>query len=231
MINNNEAIRDKIMELADEEYKKFSSSLLPNVDNIIGVRLPELRKIARKIAKDDWRDYLLNIEQEYFEEVMLEGMVIGYIETDIKEKLIHVANFVPKINNWSVCDSFCSSLKFTHDHKEIVWEFILSFIDSKKEYDIRFAVVMMLNYYVVPDYIDRVLDILNKVKHEGYYAKMGVAWAISICYVKFPQKTGEFLKNNSLDDYTFNIALQKIVESKRIDKETKAFIRTMKRKT
>ncbi|HZK43452.1 MAG TPA: DNA alkylation repair protein [Syntrophomonadaceae bacterium] len=219
------------MELADEEYKKFSSSLLPNVDNIIGVRLPELRKIARKIAKDDWRDYLLNIEQEYFEEVMLEGMVIGYIETDIKEKLIHVANFVPKINNWSVCDSFCSSLKFTHDHKEIVWEFILSFIDSKKEYDIRFAVVMMLNYYVVPDYIDRVLDILNKVKHEGYYAKMGVAWAISICYVKFPQKTGEFLKNNSLDDYTFNIALQKIVESKRIDKETKAFIRTMKRKT
>lgn len=223
-------IRDKLMELADEEYKKFSSALLPNIDNILGVRLPQLRQLAKEIAKSDWRNFLSKAEGEYFEEMMLQGMVIGYVRADIEESLLYVADFVPKIDNWSVCDSFCVGLKFTKKHLESVWQFLQPYFASDQEYEIRFAVVMIINYFVEPDYIDQVLKILNDINHDGYYAKMAIAWAVSICYIKLPEPTMSFLKNNSLDDFTYNKALQKITESYRIDQETKALIRSMKRK-
>ncbi len=225
-----ETIREQLLELAEEDYRKFSSTLLPNVDNILGVRLPKLRKISKQIVKGDWRSYLKATESEYFEEVMLRGMVIGYGKADIEESLSYVAEFVPKIDNWSVCDSFCNGLKFTNDNKSRVWNFLQYYIDSEEEYDIRFSVVMLLNYFIEEDYIDKVFLLLDRIRHEGYYAKMAIAWAISICYVKFPETTMKYLKNNTLDDFTYNKALQKITESFRVNQETKTSIRNMKRK-
>ena len=225
-----EMIRQKLLELADEDYQKFSAGLLPNTDNLIGVRLPLLRKLARKIAQGDWRRYMATAGSEYFEEIMLQGMVIGYVRTDIEEILSYVADFIPKIDNWSVCDSFCTGLKFTNDYKERVWRFLQPYLSSKQEYEIRFGVVMLLKFYIEDEYIDRVLRLLDNVEHEGYYAKMAVAWAVSICYVKLPQPTMVYLKNNTLDDFTYNKALQKITESYQVDKETKDLIRSMKRK-
>ncbi|WML34529.1 DNA alkylation repair protein [Clostridium sp. OS1-26] len=223
-------IRKQIFELADEEYKKFSSALLPNINNVLGVRLPALRKVAKEIAKEDWRRFIATADSEYFEEVMIQGMVLGYAKADIEEILQYVAAFVPKIDNWSVCDSFCIGLKFTKNNMERVWNFIQPFLFSKEEYGVRFGVVMLLDFYVTKEYIDRVLKLLDNVKHNGYYVKMAVAWAVSICYVKLPEPTMKYLKNNSLDDFTFNKSLQKITESLQVDKETKAIIRSMKRK-
>ena len=100
---------------------------------------------------------------------------------------------------------------------------------SNKEFEIRFAVVIILNYYITEDYIDLILETLDEVKHEGYYVKMAVAWAISLCFVKFEEKTMNYLKNNKLDDFTYNKSLQKICESLRVDKDTKAIIKSMKR--
>ncbi|MED4402418.1 DNA alkylation repair protein [Metabacillus fastidiosus] len=223
-------IRRQIFELIDTDYQKFAAVLIPNINNILGVRLPELRKIAKQIAKDDWHTYLETAENEYFEEIMLQGMVIGYVKTDIEEILPYVAAFVPKINNWSVCDSFCTGLKFTKENKRLVWEFLQLYLSSEKEYEIRFGVVMLLNFYIETEYIGKVLNLLEGVKHEGFYAKMAVAWALSICYVKIPDLTMKYLKNNKLDDFTYNKALQKIVESNRVNKETKSLIRSMKRR-
>ncbi|MFJ5764572.1 DNA alkylation repair protein [Lysinibacillus sp. NPDC093210] len=223
-------IRKQIFELIDPEYQKFSAALIPNINNILGVRLPELRKLAKKIAKEDWRTYLETSEDEYFEEAMLQGMVIGYAKTDIEEHLSYVASFVPKIDNWSVCDSFCTGLKFAKANKERVWAFLQPYLSSKKEYDIRFGVVMLLDFYIEMEYIDRVLNLLNSVKHEDYYVKMAVAWAVSICYVKIPDTTIEYMRNNTLDNFTYNKALQKITESNRVDKKTKILIRSMKRR-
>ncbi|NGP59273.1 DNA alkylation repair protein [Paenibacillus thiaminolyticus] len=223
-------IRAQIMALADEKYRQFSASLIPNINNVVGVRLPELRKLARNIAKGDWRAYLAQADSDYFEEVMLQGMVIGCAKADVEEILHHIAAFVPKIDNWSVCDSFCSGLKITSLHKERVWEFIQPYLESDKEYDIRFGVVMLLNYYVDELYIHRVLERLDRITHEGYYVKMAVAWAVSICFVKLPDITMDYLRSNSLDDFTYNKALQKITESYRVAPETKALIRSMKRK-
>lgn len=226
----NKKIRGEIFELIDEDYKKFSSSLLPNIDNILGVRLPELRKLAKKVAKDDWRKFIDTADNQYFEQIMLQGMVLGYIKTNIEEILLYLAEFIPKIDNWSMCDSFCGGLKFTNNNMEQVWNFIQPFLSSKKEYEVRFAVVMLLDFYINDEYIDKVLKLLDNVNHPGYYAKMAVAWAVSICYIKFPEKTMDYLKNNNLDYFTYNKSLQKICESLRVDKETKKIIKAMRRK-
>ena len=111
-------IKQQLLELADEKYRQFSSALIPNISHVLGVRLPELRKLAKKIAREDWKAYIQQAESEYFEEIMLQGMVIGYVKTDIDEILRYVADFVPKIDNWSVCDSFCTGLKFTKTNME-----------------------------------------------------------------------------------------------------------------
>lgn len=223
-------IREQLFEMADEGYQKFSSALIPNINNVIGVRLPELRKLAKKLAIGNWRTYLDHAEHEYFEEIMLQGMVIGHIDSDIEELLDLVADFVPKIDNWSVCDSFCAGLKFTKLHKRRIWEFLQPYLVSEKEYELRFGVVMLLNFYLDEEYIHSVLKGLDQIKHEAYYVRMAVAWAVSICYIKLPEPTMAYLKSNSLDKFTYNKALQKITESYRVDQETKVVIRDMKRK-
>ena len=226
----NNSIKEQLIQMADQDYKKFASALIPNIDNMLGVRLPKLRKLAQQLAKQDWRSYLAKADNEYFEEVMLQGMVIGYLKADIEEVLEAAADFVPKINNWSVCDSFCAGLKMTKANKEHVWEFLLPYFASDQEYDLRFGIVMLLNYYIEADYIERVLRLIDEVDHKGYYVKMAAAWALSICYIKLPEPTMHYLQSSKLDDFTYNKALQKITESLQIDKETKQLIRSMKRK-
>lgn len=223
-------IREQLFENADEKYQTFSAGLLPNVGGIIGVRLPVLRKMAKKIAHGDWQGYLKTAQDDYFEEVMLQGLVIGYAAGGAQSLLSAVADFVPKINSWSVCDSFCIGLKFVKDNRECVWQFLQSYFHSQREYEVRFAVVMLLNFFVEEEYIERVLFVLHGVAHGGYYVKMAVAWAISQCFVRFPALTMAYLKENRLDDFTFNKALQKITESLCVDKETKTVIRRMKRR-
>jgi len=223
-------IRDQLFEWADKDYQKFSASLIPNINNVIGVRIPQLRKFAKQIAKGDWRTYLDQADSDYFEENMLQGLVIGYVNTDVEEILHYIVKFVPKIDNWSVCDSFCTGLKFTRLNMERVWEFLQPYLSSENEYELRFGIVMLLDYYINEAYFHQVLKRLDKVQHEGYYVKMAVAWALSICFVKFPEPTMMYLTSNTLDDFTYNKTLQKITESYRVDRETKELIRSMKRR-
>lgn len=222
-------LRDKLFELSDDKFKTFHSRLCPNTDNIIGVRLPLLRQLAKEIAKGDWRNFLSNSKEEYYEEILINGLVIAYAKCDVEERLNYIESFVPKIDDWAICDSFCNTLKFVNKNKEIMWEFIQPYLKSYNEFEIRFAVVIILNYYITEDYIDLVLKTLDNIKHDGYYVKMAVAWAISMCFIKFEEKTMAYLKDNSLDDFTYNKSLQKICESLRIDKNTKELIKSMKR--
>lgn len=224
----NEEIRSKLFNLSEDEYRNFHNKLCPNTENILGVRLPLLRNIAKDLAKNNWEAYLNNPYNEYYEEIMIEGLTIGYIKTDINTRLKYIKRFIPKIDNWAICDSFCNNLKFTKNNLNEVWEFISTYLSSNKEFELRFAIVMMLHYYINEEYIDRVLHILNDINHEGYYVKMAVAWAISFAYIKFPHKTLVFLKNNNLDSFTYNKSLQKIIESTRVSNEDKDLIRSMK---
>ena len=223
-------IRETLFSLADEEYQKFHSSLCPGINNIIGIRVPVLREFAKEIVKGDWRTYLKTAKNEYYEEVMLQGMVIGLAKMELQERLEYIKEFLPQIDNWAVCDVTCAGLKFTKKHMSEMWELIQPYINSNKEFEIRFGVVMILDFYITKEYIKEVLTILNNIHHDGYYVKMAVAWAISVCYIKFSKETMMLLQNNTFDTFTYNKALQKIVESYRVTKEEKEIIRKMKPK-
>ena len=220
-------IRKELFSLADEKYKEFHGGLCPGVNNIIGVRVPVLRSLAKKIIKEDWRKYLKEAEDQYYEEVMLQGMVIGLAKMDIEERLTYLAGFIPKIDNWAVCDVTCAGLKSTAKNLKKVWEFLQKYLNSDKEFEVRFAVVIILDYYIQEEYIDIVFEKLDSVHHEAYYVKMAVAWAVSICYIKYPEKTYSYLESCKLDNFTFNKAIQKIRESYRVPKEDKENLKKM----
>lgn len=223
-----EKIRKILLENSDEKYRKFSSSLIPNTDNLLGIRIPFLRKFAKDIAKTCAEEFLREKNCEYFEETMLQGMVIGLVKTDIAQRFELIKDFLPKIKNWSVCDCFCCSLKFTKDNRKEVLEFLKPYIKSENEYEVRFAAVMLLDYFVNEEYIDTTLALLNEFTHEAYYAKMAVAWAISICYINYPDKTFEFLKRTKISPWVFNKSIQKITESIKIGKDLKDKARALR---
>ena len=118
-------IKQKLLNEAEKDYQTFSAKLIPNINNVLGVRIPKLRKIEKEVYKnEDWEKFINLNNLEYMEEVMLQGMVIGLIKKSPEEMLELVKNFVPKIDNWAVCDTFCSSLKFVSGNKKLVWDFI-----------------------------------------------------------------------------------------------------------
>lgn len=221
-------IREKLFEKQDLKYKEFHGKLCPNLDKIIGVRVPELKKIAKQIAKTDYKNYLKNAQDEYYEELLLQGLVIGYSKTTLEEKLKYLEKFVPKINSWAVCDVTCGTLKIAQKYEKEVWEFLQQYIKSKKEYEIRFALVMYLDYYLKEEYIDKILEQINNITSKDYYVQMAIAWLVSIAYIKQKEKTEKFLKNNKLDKFSQNKSISKICESYRITPEEKERVKKYK---
>ncbi len=223
-----EEIRKRIFELAEPKYKEFHSKLCPGTNNIIGVTVPNLRKLAKELSKE-YKTNLEKIGNDYYEEIMLQGMIIGLAKMEYEERLEYLTNFIPKINNWAVCDVTCSGLKFIKNNKKNFLEFLKKYLKSEKEFELRFAIVILLDYYIEDDYIDEVLNIIDNISHEGYYVKMAQAWAISICYIKQSKKTMQYLKQSKLDDFTYNKAIQKIRESYRVTDKEKEMLKKMKK--
>lgn len=224
-------IRKELLLLQDNKFKKFHSKLCPGINNIIGIKLPTLRKYAKKKYQQiNVKEYISFDNTLYYEEIMLKAIFIGLLKNiEVEEFTKIIEDFVPKIDNWAVCDTFCSELKVITKNKEHFWKFIQKYLKSKKEFELRFAIVIMLNYYINETYIDEVLKRLDSIKHDVYYVKMAIAWAISVAFVKFEDKSFKYLSDNNLDDWTYNKSLQKIAESLRVSKKTKQIIKTMKR--
>lgn len=217
-------LREELFNNQDLEYKAFHSRLVPTVkpDKIIGVRIPVLRKIAKNLAKEK-----TEFSSEYYEEIMVKGFLIGYQKCDIDERLKAMADFVPMIDNWAVCDCVCSTLKFTEKNREAVWDFLMQYIDGT-EYEVRFLVVMLMNYYLVDEYIDRVNDVLLSIDREEYYINMALAWALSVEFVKYENTVMEIFEKRMLPVWVHNKAIQKTCESFRVSKEMKSYLRTIK---
>lgn len=225
-----EKIRQELYKIQDLKYKQFHSSLCPNVDNIIGVQVPKLREIAKELSKTNAKEYLKLEDITYYEEKVIQGLIIGMSKLSMEDTKKYLEKFIPKIDSWAVCDVVCSSLKIANKHPKEMWDFLEKYINSNKEFEIRFAVVMYLDYYLNDEYIEKVITNISKLKSDKYYVQMAVAWLLSIAYIKQKDKTLQYLKNNKLDDFTHNKAIQKIIESYRVSKEEKEFIKTLKRK-
>lgn len=216
---------------ADSKYRDFHSSLVPTAekDTFIGIRMPQLRFLAKEIAKGNPRDFL-KTPSHYYEERMLKGIVIGLIKPESFDDFTSLCDsFVVNVDNWAICDGFCASLKQTKRYKSEFFEHIQKYLDSGDDWQIRVALVIMLDYYLDDEYIDRVLKRCDSVKCKAYYVSMAQAWLVATAVAKCREKTMKYLHQNSLDDVTFNKAIQKCVESFRIDDETKTYLRTIKR--
>ncbi len=223
-------IRKELFKLQDIKYKEFHSSLSPNVENIIGVKVPILRSYAKELYKNNKLEDI-KIKDDYQEELMLQGMLIGFQVKEPIEKVIkQVENFVPKINSWAVCDIFCAGLKITKRYPKEMFKLVQKYLKSKKEFEIRFSLVMLLDYYITDEYIDEVLKIIDSIKSNKYYVQMANAWAISVSLVKYYDKTMDYLKTSNLDDFTYNKGIQKAIESYRLKDKQKDNLRKMKRK-
>lgn len=221
-------VRNSLFQMQDLKYKEFHSNLCPNVDDIIGVRVPVLREYAKELYKNNKLSEI-KIGNKYYEELVIQGMIIGFqTKEPIEEVIKQIKEFVPKINSWAVCDVFCAGLKITKKYPKEIFNLIQGYLKSEKEYELRFAIVMLLDYYINDEYIDKVLQILNNVKSDKYYVQMASAWAISICLIKYYEKTILFLEKCKLDKFTYNRAIQKAIESYRIQDNKKQELRKMK---
>lgn len=224
-------IQSQLIALSEESYRDFNKKLCPDAGReLLGIRIPKLRQLAKEILKGDWETFINDGEEQYHEEIILKGLVIGGAKLPLEEKLPLIRDFIPKIDSWSISDTFCPSLKIKPKDLAAVWEFILPYTGSDREYDVRFAVIMMLDYYITDDYAQKVIARLDTIRHDGYYAKMAVAWTLAELGIKYNAITMEYLRGeNHLDKFTYNKALQKMRESYRIDQEQKEELKQMKR--
>ena len=223
------AYQARLIDYSEEEYRKFHVKLNPGIENILGVRSPNMKALAKELAKDNWREYFAENEHKYFEETLLQGLIIGFLRLPIEEIMPEIRAFLPHLNGWALCDSFCAGLKIARKEPEAFWNLIRECSESEKPYYIRFSVVMMLANFVSDEYIDEILQRLGAVSSDEYYVKMGVAWAVSVCFIKQRDKTLEFLKESCpLEKETYNKSIQKIRESFRVSEKDKELLRGMK---
>lgn len=197
-------------------------------NNYYGVRLPELRKIAKIIVNEKRYDFF-NEEHDSFEELTIHAYAIGYLKEDINFCLKRLKDFIPLVENWSISDSVCQNMKFARKYPKEVFEFLKSMKDSDNEWEIRIIAVTFLSHFSNDEYIDEVIDILDKLKRPSYMAKMGIAWAFATIMAKYEDKMFKYLENSSLDDWTYNKAISKMNESFRVSDNAKEKLKLMKR--
>lgn len=221
---------ERLRSLADDSYKEFTAKLIPGITHILGVRTPLLRKLATELIKgEEWPDILAQTPR-YHEEKMLHALLIGQGPIDSSSRFQLLTRFIPLIDNWAVCDLCCSELKrLVKTTPTETWNFLTPYLYSTQPFEQRFGIVMLF-HYLQDDYLERVLTYADSFCHEDYYARMGMAWLLSGCFVKYPIQTMDYLEHSRLDIFTYNKALQKIIESRCVDKATKNRIRSMKRR-
>ena len=220
-------IRKKLEGMSERGYADFSVKLIPGAKNVLGIRMPVLRALAKELSKEGYDLQSDGSADIYYEETLLRGMLIGTLRLSYEKRIELIKDFVPRIDNWGVCDSFCCSLKFVKKNRAAVWEFLQPYIYSEKEFEQRFAAVMLLDHFVCEEYIDRTLKALTEISAESYYASMAAAWAAAECYIKFPEKSEPYLSLEFFDKDTLGRTVKKLCESYRISDETKTKLKNM----
>lgn len=198
-----EEIVAELQGLAEPKYRDFAASLIPGEEDMLGVRLPLLRKLARRVARqEDWESIFYELgSYSQMEMVMLRGMLPGYApQATLTERLNALRAFIPSIRNWSICDSCCATYTFAREARAEVLEFLLPYLRSTAEYEARFAVVMLLNHYLNDSaYVAHVAKLLSQVNCRAYYADMAVAWCACELILRYPEYETELITRLSPD--------------------------------
>lgn len=224
-------LQEELRALAEPKFRKFTTQLMPATQReIVGVRIPQLRNMAKDMARNtDWRAWADSpAENDTFEEVMLRGLVLGYAKMEREETSSRLAAFVPLIDDWAQCDVVCSTLKRIKLWKEDFWNFAQTYLNSRKEFEQRFGYVLLMDYYLDDDYIDRVLKALGAARPTRYYAQMGLAWSLATAFVKYPEPTGQLIFSPNFPKEYKKRTFQKILESRRTTPEQRSEIKQLR---
>ena len=222
------SIEKKLFELRDEEYAKFQAKLTPSVDAglFIGVRVPEVRKLAKQLKNDsDALKFLKELPHKYYDENMLHGLLVSEI-SDYDQAIKETDKFLPFVDNWAVCDIM--SPKVFKKHKPELIKKIKEWSESSETYTIRFGIEMLMSHFLDDDFQPDYLKIPAKVKSEEYYVNMMVAWFFATALAKQWDSTIPYIEKKKLNKWTHNKTIQKAIESYRITDEQKEYLRTLK---
>ena len=222
-------IQKELFSLQDKKYMKFLSKLTPNVseDTIIGVRIPEIRKLAKKLVKNnEYEDFLKKLPHKYYDENLLHGAIIS--ESKDFEKCIKLLdNFLPFVDNWAVCDTI--SPKIFKKHKRELIEKIKEWVKSDKTYICRFGIEMLMTHFLDEDFENEYLEMVANIHSEEYYVKMVIAWFFATALAKKWDCAVIYLENDRLDVWVHNKTIQKARESLRITNEKKEYLKGLRK--
>lgn len=223
---------DYLLKLSEDSLKKFNEKIYNDKEKIgLGISLKTLRKISNEILKGDSYSFI-NVSKKhskYIEEVMVQGFVIAKRKESIEEKFKNIDAFVPKISNWAICDSFVPTLKCVKDYRDEYLKYIEKYLNSAEEFYLRFYIVSLLNYYIDDEYIDYVIEKLEKINSDYYYVKMAVAWTLAEAYISYSDKVILVLRGGKLDKFTNNKLISKICDSYRVGKDEKANLKKFRK--
>lgn len=212
----------------EEQFLAFNQKLIFSSYEMIGIRTPILKNIVKEIKKTDYISFLNVMQFQYYEEILLEGFLIAHID-DKDVFLSYFKKFLTHIDNWAVCDMGIASMKIFSYYQKEFFPFVKKLLKSKEEFIVRAGIVILMNYYLEEEWLDKIFSLLNSIITDQYYVQMAIAWLLSISYIKFKKKTLIYLKENSLDTFTHNKAIQKIRESTVVSKEEKEQILMLKK--
>lgn len=223
-----EKIIEELLEQQDKEYRDFQRKLIPTVapDRIIGVRTPVLRKMAKEMARqEDTKDFLETLPHHYFEENQLHALILSE-EKNFESCMAGTESFLPYMDNWATCDQMMP--KVFKKHTDELLFYIQKWIASDHTYTIRFAIGMLMRFYLDEKFESEYLKMVAAVKSGEYYVRMMVAWYFATALAKQYDAAVMFLEEKRLEPWTHNKTIQKSVESYRIDDEKKAYLRSLK---
>lgn len=223
-----EKLRERLFELQDVDYREFHLRTCPQTEHMIGVRIPEQRKLAKEITRSDFWNFLDSIQPYHYEETLITGIVIATAPMALAERLDYTAWFVPLINNWAVCDCFCASFKPRKDDLPRLWDFILQYRTSTVEFELRFMLVMILNHFLLPEYLPQIYPLLDEIKSDKYYVEMAKAWLVAELFAKFRDETLDYLQRDQMSVFAHNKAIQKARESRRVSAADKQLLNSMR---
>ncbi len=222
-----EEIRKELLANVDEEYKKFNEKLTPTRYEVLGVRLPILRDVAKNMAKN-FEESLQNTDFMYFEEVFLFGLTSCYIKADAKTKLSYFDKYLNYADNWSHIDSVVMTIGFKKSELDIVKQKAEEYILSGKEFVERAGVLLIMKHFLDNE-LNECVKLLEKAETKYYYVSMAVAWCLCELAITNPKFLIEYLQNAPIDDKTVNRAISKCRDSFRISDENKKKLKELKR--
>ena len=222
--------REELFSQAEEEYRKFNEKLLCSRLPVIGLRVPFLRKTAKKIAKEDGVGFLQVCGKDTYEERLLYGLVAAALPVSYEEFLPYCDFYTEHlVENWAHCDIFCSSVKkIIKGQESAFFQHIEIYLQSENPWAVRVGLVLMLSCFLENEYLEEVLMRTDGVHSEHYYVRMGQAWLLATAWAKDRDLMLHYIENHHLDDWTRNKFIQKCCESYRVSSEDKMFLRSRK---